>query len=105
MRAGHRQRDALVLKALALVLGQHLPVSSRCTHLKGNGGAKHAVREVRDHLPGSGTVDADRWPDETAVRELCPKAVCTKCGVIGADVRPNWSERPQPESLVGAQWR
>ena len=41
-------RDALVLKALALVLGEHLPVSHRCTHLKGNGGAKYAVREVRD---------------------------------------------------------
>jgi hypothetical protein len=27
-------RDALVLKALALVLGKHLPVSSRCTHIR-----------------------------------------------------------------------
>ena len=35
------------------MLRQHLPVSPRCTHLKGNGGAKHAVREVRDHLPGN----------------------------------------------------
>jgi RNA-directed DNA polymerase len=35
-------RDALVLKALALVLAKHLPVSHRCTHLKGNGGAKYA---------------------------------------------------------------
>jgi len=43
-------RDALVLKALTLVLGGVLPVSSRCTHIKGNGGAKFAVREVRDHL-------------------------------------------------------
>jgi RNA-directed DNA polymerase len=44
-------RDALVLKAMALVLGKHLPVSPRCcTHLKGHGGAKFAVREVRDHL-------------------------------------------------------
>ena len=41
-------RDALVLKALALVLAKHLP--ARCTHLKGHGGAKFAVREVRDHL-------------------------------------------------------
>jgi hypothetical protein len=32
----------------------------------------------------SGTVDADRWPDETALRDLCPKAVCTQCGIIGA---------------------
>jgi RNA-directed DNA polymerase len=43
-------RDALVLKALALALGKHLPVSRRCTNLKGNGGAKYAVRAARDHL-------------------------------------------------------
>jgi len=43
-------RDALVLKALAIVLAKHLPVSQRCTYLKGHGGAKFAVREVRDHL-------------------------------------------------------
>jgi hypothetical protein len=33
-------RGALVLKALAIVLGEHLRVSPRCTHLKGHGGAK-----------------------------------------------------------------
>jgi hypothetical protein len=53
----------------------------------------------------SATVDADGWPDETAVRDLCPKAVCTRCGIIGADVRPDWTERPRGESLTGAQWR
>ena len=35
------------------MLGQHLPTSPRCTHIKGNGGAKYAVREVRDQLPGN----------------------------------------------------
>jgi len=43
-------RDALVLKSMALVLGEHLPVSRACTHIKGHGGAKHAVREVRENL-------------------------------------------------------
>ena len=28
----------------------------------------------------SAVVDADRWPDYTAIRDLCPKAVCTQCG-------------------------
>jgi hypothetical protein len=37
----------------------------------------------------SATIDTDRGPDETAVRDLYQKAVCTKCGMIGADVRPN----------------
>jgi hypothetical protein len=37
------KEDALVLKALALVLEGVLPVSRRCTHIKGHGGAKAAV--------------------------------------------------------------
>src|ERR1700674_2427857 len=43
-------RDALVLKALSIVLGSVLPVSSRCTHVKRHGGAKAAVRQVRAHV-------------------------------------------------------
>jgi len=45
-------RDALVLKALTLVLAAHLPIAKSCAHVKGNGGAKAAVRAVRDQLPG-----------------------------------------------------
>ena len=44
-------RDAVVLKALALVLADRLPASSRCYHLGGHGGAKAAVRDALDHLP------------------------------------------------------
>jgi hypothetical protein len=43
-------RDALVLKALTIVLAKHLPISSRCTHVKGHGGAKAAVRQVMARL-------------------------------------------------------
>ena len=43
-------RDALVPKDLSHVLVRHLLLSSLCTHLKDHGGAKYAVREVRDHL-------------------------------------------------------
>ncbi len=38
-------RDALVLKALAIVLSDILPVSPRCTHVRDHGGAKAAVRD------------------------------------------------------------
>jgi hypothetical protein len=48
----------------------------------------------------SAIIEADRWPDDTVLRARDRRAVCTKCGVIGADVRPNWSERPQRESLT-----
>jgi RNA-directed DNA polymerase len=44
-------RDALVLKALTIVLSDILPASPRCAHVKGHGGAKSAVRQVYDHLP------------------------------------------------------
>jgi hypothetical protein len=53
----------------------------------------------------SAVINADRCPDETVLLDLDRKAVCTRCGMIGADVRPNWSERPPPETLTGAQWR
>ncbi len=45
-------KDALVLKAMAIVLGEHLkPVlSQNCYHLKGHGGAKAAVRAASRHL-------------------------------------------------------
>ncbi len=40
--------DALVLKAMSIVLGEHLSsqISSRCFHLKGNGGLKAAINNV-----------------------------------------------------------
>ena len=47
--------DALVLKALSIVLTQHLQptLSRRCFHLAGHGGSKAAVREVREQLSGN----------------------------------------------------
>ena len=44
-------RDAVVLKALSLALSKVLPLSTACTHLKGHGGAKHAVRQAVAQLP------------------------------------------------------
>jgi hypothetical protein len=52
----------------------------------------------------SAVIKADRWPDETVLLDLERRAVCTQCGMIGADVRPNWSERPPWEGLTGTQW-
>ncbi len=44
-------RDALVMKALSMVLPRVLGLSKSCTHLKGHGGAKFAVRETMKRLP------------------------------------------------------
>jgi RNA-directed DNA polymerase len=50
------RRDALVLKALALVVGPLLRVPPRCVHVKGHGGLKAAVREVQQRLSDYGHV-------------------------------------------------
>jgi hypothetical protein len=39
----------------------------------------------------SATLNADWLPDDTVLLTLDPRMVCTKCGLIGADVRPDWS--------------
>ena len=48
---------------------------------------------------------AERRPDDVPVPTFCPRMVCTRCGIIGADARPNWKERPARESLTGVQGR
>ena len=44
--------DALVLKAVTLVLTRHLKphISNQCVHVKGNGGGKEAVRQITKQL-------------------------------------------------------
>jgi hypothetical protein len=36
------------------------------------------------------TINADHMPDDTAIRSLGSRMVCTRCGHVGADVRPDW---------------
>ena len=35
---------------------------------------------------------ADEWPGAVLVRAFRPRMVCTRCGIVGADARPNWRE-------------
>ena len=48
---------------------------------------------------------ADQWPDDVPVPTFGPRMVCTRCGIISADARPNWREQPPRETLTGVQWR
>jgi hypothetical protein len=38
-------------------------------------------------------VNVDHLPGDLTVPSFGPRMVCTKCGTIGADARPNWQER------------
>ena len=34
-------------------------------------------------------MSADRWADHTAFVDIAPLFVCTQCGAVGAEVRPD----------------
>jgi hypothetical protein len=34
----------------------------------------------------------DNVPDDTILKSLDARMVCTQCGIVGADVRPNWAQ-------------
>jgi hypothetical protein len=38
------------------------------------------------------TVNVDAWPDDTPVPSMGPRMRCTKCGHLGAAVRPDWTQ-------------
>ena len=50
-------------------------------------------------------VNVDSFGPDVAVPAFGPRMACTTCGIIGADLRPNWQERPARESITGNQWR
>jgi hypothetical protein len=37
-------------------------------------------------------MSAEPWPDDVPVSAFGPRMVCTRCGIVGADARPNWRE-------------
>jgi hypothetical protein len=37
-------------------------------------------------------MNVDHLPGDLTVPSFGPRMVCTRCGMIGADVRPNWQE-------------
>jgi len=52
------------------------------------------------HCHHDATMDVNAFDDDVAVPSFGPRMVCTVCGAIGADARPNWNERAPP-SLFG----
>jgi hypothetical protein len=49
-------------------------------------------------------MSADPWPDDAPLPTFGPRMVCTRCGIIAADVRPHRQELRPRESLTGVQW-
>ena len=70
--------------------------------MRANGVRSLSIRcELCQH---EAVINVDAYPETVPVPAFGPRTVCTSCGIIGADVRPNWRERPSTESLTGRQW-
>ena len=48
------------------------------------------------HCNHDAVMDVSAYGDEQAMSAFGPRMVCTFCGAIGADARPNWQERAPP---------
>lgn len=68
-------------------------------NMRANGVRRLAVCCLLCHH--AAVMDADDYAADTAVPSFASRMVCTSCGIIGADVRPNWSDQPPRESLTG----
>jgi hypothetical protein len=43
-------------------------------------------------MPPRAIMSADPWSDDVPA-PFGPRMVCTRCGMVGADARPNWRVR------------
>lgn len=68
-------------------------------HIRGHGCRNLLVYCESVWCNHSAVMNADWLPDEPPVRSLCSRMVCTACGLIGADVRPDWSPHPNRRPL------
>ena len=66
---------------------------------------QHGVRSLSitcgaHHCHHDAPIDVNGFADDVTVPSFGPRMVCTVCGAIGADARPNWKERA-PVHLFG----
>jgi hypothetical protein len=71
-----------------------------CTTATGSAARRVVLAAPPSDDPECGPVARSR-----AGADVRPRMVCTRCGIVGADARPNWQEQPPRESLTGVQWR
>jgi len=71
-------------------------------HIRGHGCRVLLVYCASTWCNHSASLNADWLPDDTPVRALCSRMVCTACGLIGADARPDWTPMTGSPGMGGA---
>ena len=60
-------------------------------HIRGRGCRDLLVYCASGWCHHHARLNADWLPDDTVLLELDRRMVCTACGLIGADIRPDWT--------------
>ena len=79
---------------------QQDPAPMTLGNMRANGVRTRAVLCGGRGCNHASVVDVTDFADEVPVPSFGPRMVCTVCGAIGADARPNWQECA-PISLFG----
>ena len=69
-------------------------------NMRANGGRTLDVTCGAIRCNHSAVIDVSAYVDEVPVPAFGSRMVCTACGAIGANARPNWNERA-PVCLFG----
>ena len=70
-------------------------------NMRENGVRSIAVYCASGRCHHSAVLEVAGMADDVEVPSLGPRMVCTACGLVGADVRPNWGDT---RSLNGRNW-
>ena len=60
-------------------------------HIRGHGCRDLLIYCGSINCSHGATLNADHMPDDTPIRPLGARMVCSRCGYRGADVPPDWS--------------
>jgi len=58
------------------------------------------IARLLQRLSAHHRVQVDAYSEAIPVPAFGPRMVCTGCGMIGADARPNWRERYDPGQVT-----
>jgi hypothetical protein len=74
-------------------------------HIRGHGVTRLLVYCDALNCNHSATIDGAPFPDDLVLLELDRRMVCSRCGHVGADVRPDWSQHTNAPKPGGAHRR
>ena len=72
-----------------------MPSPMTLGNMRANGVHTLGVRCMAFACHHETTLQVNAYGDDIPVPAFGSRMVCTRCGAIGADVRPNWHERAQ----------